>query len=159
VWAGGQVLARYLLDHPGTVAGRTVLDLASGCGLVAIAAARAGAAAVTANEIDRYAIAAIALNSVANDVTVTAVSGDVLDDDPPDVAVVLAGDVCYDRTMTGRVLSFLERARASGAQVLLGDPGRAYLPRDGFEALATYEIAVARVEGVAVRHSTVWRLP
>ncbi|MHA6795549.1 class I SAM-dependent methyltransferase [Pseudonocardia bannensis] len=158
-WAGGQALARYLLDSPETVRGRTVFDFASGCGLAAIAAAKAGAASVTANEIDEYAIAAIGLNTAANDVTLSCVHGDVLDRDPPDAAVVLAGDICYDKAMVDRVLPFLERLRERGSEVFVGDPGRAYLPKDRFEALAVYDVPVPEMEGVEVRRTTVWRVP
>ncbi|NMH97445.1 class I SAM-dependent methyltransferase [Pseudonocardia acidicola] len=158
-WAGGQALARYLLDAPGLVAGRTVLDFASGCGLVAIAAAKAGAAAVTANEIDEYAAVAIALNTAINGIDVTCLPADVLDQDPPDAEVVLAGDVCYDKKMADRVLPFLEKARARGSEVLVGDPGRTYMPKGRFEALAAYDVPVPEMEGVDIRRCTVWRLP
>src|SRR5256885_1027395 len=114
-WAGGQALARFLLDRPSVVAGRRVLDLAAGSGLVAVAAARAGAARVVANEIDGYAVAAIALNAQANAVPVEVLGGDLLDGDPPDVDVVLAGDVFYSRDFARRVLTFLDKARAGGA--------------------------------------------
>jgi predicted nicotinamide N-methyase len=159
-WAGGQALARYILDHPDAVRGRTVFDLAAGSGLVAIAAARAGAAAVTANEIDGYAEAAIAINAAANGATVTTVLGDVLDGPPPAADVVLAGDVFYSRPMTERVLPFLRRARAGGARVLVGDPGRAYLPHDSFQAVATYPVPVPYdLESTEVKPTTVWTLP
>jgi predicted nicotinamide N-methyase len=141
-WAGGQGLARYVLDHPEVVRGRRVLDLASGGGLVGIAAARAGAAHVTANEIDPYADAAIALNTLANGVSVERVLRDLLDDEV-DVDVVLAGDVFYSGAMAARMLVFLRRAAAAGADVIVGDPGRAYAPT-GVETLATYEIPVIR---------------
>jgi predicted nicotinamide N-methyase len=164
-WAGGQALARYLLDHPEVARGRAALDLASGSGLVAIAAARTGAAVVTANEIDPYAAAAIAINAAANDVPVTVLLADLLDADPgraqpePRVDLVLAGDVCYSRDMTGRVMSFLRRARAAGARVLIGDPGRAYLPRDLLRAVARYEIPVTwDLESAEVKRTTVWEL-
>src|SRR2546423_5232797 len=127
-WAGGQALARYLSEQPETVRGRTVLDLAAGSGLVAIAAAMTGAATVTATEIDPHAAAAIALNAAANDVKVDVRLGDVLDEDAG-TEVVLAGDVFYSREMAGRVLAFLDRTRSAGAEVLVGDPGRANLPR------------------------------
>ena len=157
-WAGGQALARYLLDHPDLVACRSVFDLASGSGLVAIAAARAGAAAVTASEVDQLAIAAIALNAETNDVVVSCTRGDALDGDGAGAEVVLAGDVFYERPMADRVLPFLERARARGASVLIGDPGRAYLPRTRFEALATYEVPVTRAtEDAEVKQTTVWQ--
>ena len=161
-WLGGQALARHLLDHPETVAGRSVLDLAAGSGLVAIAAARAGAAEVTANEIDGYALRAIALNAELNGVAVRPVPGDLLDRDAPGAVpeVVLAGDVFYRKPMADRVLPFLARARAVGAQVLVGDPGRAYLPRERLEPVAEYLVpSVADLEDAAVKPVTVWRLP
>jgi predicted nicotinamide N-methyase len=139
-WAGGQGVARYVLDHREAVAGRRVLDLASGSGLVAIAAALAGAAAVTANDIDPYALAAVAWNARVNGVTVTGSVGDLLDGDGADAEVVLAGDVFYNRTMAARMLAFLERAAARGADVLVGDPGRAYLPHDRLATLASYPV-------------------
>src|SRR6266536_750497 len=143
-WAGGQGLARYVLDHPDLVAGRRVLDLASGSGLVAVAAARSGAARVTANEIDGYALAAIALNASANGVPVRVHAGDLLDGDSGDAEVVLAGDVFYSRDFGARVLRFLDRARVRGALVLVGDPGRAYLPRHRLAELASYPVPVLR---------------
>jgi predicted nicotinamide N-methyase len=158
-WAGGQALARYLLDHPGQAAGRTVLDLAAGSGLVAIAAAKAGAAAVTASETDPLALTAIALNCAANGVTLETTVGDILDGAAPGTGLVLAGDAFYERPMAERLLPYLERARASGALVLVGDPGRAYLPRDRFEVVATYDVPVSRVlENADVKRTTVWRL-
>jgi predicted nicotinamide N-methyase len=157
-WAGGQALARHLLDNPGLVRGRRVLDLAAGCGLVAIAAARAGAAEVTANEIDGYAVAAIALNARANAVPVLVRSGDLLSGDT-DAEVVLAGDVFYSREMAARVLDFLERASAHGAEVLVGDPGRAYLPRERFTVASVQDVPVIRdLEDAEVKRTTVWRL-
>jgi predicted nicotinamide N-methyase len=157
-WAGGQALARHLLDHPEVVRGCTVLDLAAGSGLVAIAAAGAGAAAVTANEIDPYAAAAIALNAEANEAKVEVRLGDLLDG-AADAEVVLAGDVFYSRAMAARVLTFLDRARTAGARVLVGDPGRAYLPRERLVEVATHEVPVVRaLEDAAVKRATVWRL-
>jgi predicted nicotinamide N-methyase len=141
-WAGGQGLARYLLDHPEVVRGRRVLDLASGGGLVAIAAVRAGAAHVVANEIDPYADAAIGLNALANSVTVARTLADLLDTDV-DTDVVLAGDVFYSQAMAQRMLAFMRRAAAAGAEVVVGDPGRAYAPAD-VETLATYDVPVIR---------------
>jgi predicted nicotinamide N-methyase len=158
-WAGGQALARYLLDRPEAVRGRRVLDLAAGSGVVAIAAARAGAAVVTANEIDPYAAAAITLNADANAVALRLRLGDLLAGDT-DAEVVLAGDVFYSRDMAKRVLAFLERARSAGARVLVGDPGRAYLPRERLTELASYEVPVVRaLEDAAVKRATVWQLP
>ncbi len=141
-WAGGQALARYLLDHPDLLTGRRVLDLAAGSGLVAIAAKRAGAHSVVANEIDGYADAAIEANAELNDVQVDRHHGDLLAADPPDVDVVLAGDVFYSREMTEMMLGFLRKAHANGALVLVGDPGRAYRPKDGFEEVASFSVPV-----------------
>jgi predicted nicotinamide N-methyase len=169
-WAGGQALARYLLDEPGTVRGRAVLDIASGSGLVAIAAALAGAAAVTASDIDPLAEAAIELNSAANGIRLAAVVGDLLPQadgsagDQPggavgDAEVVLAGDVFYERALARRLLPLLDRARAGGALVLVGDPGRAYLPRERFGPVARYRVPVSRVlENADVKDAAVWRL-
>jgi predicted nicotinamide N-methyase len=156
-WPGGQALARHVLDRPGLVAGRSVLDLGSGSGLVALAAALAGAARVTASDIDPFSHAAVAVNAEANGVSPVAVLGDVLGEEPPAVDVVLAGDVCYDRVMSERVLPWLEAARARGAEVYLGDPGRPYVPVDRLERVATFD--VPDTEGPQVRRTTVWRLP
>jgi predicted nicotinamide N-methyase len=156
-WPGGQALARYLLDRPSVVAGRTVLDLGSGSGLVAVAAALAGADAVTASEIDPFGRTAIVLNARLNGLAGIVVAGDVLGEPPPPVGVLLAGDVCYDREMTGRVLPYLAAARAAGCEVLLGDPGRPYLPTGRLTAMATYDVQDG--DGGPPRRTTVWRLP
>lgn len=142
VWAGGQALAHYIIDHPELVAGRTVLDVASGSGVVAITAAVAGAAHVTANDIDPYALAAIALNARSNGVAVAVRPGDLLDGDGEGVDVVLAGDVFYSEPMAARMLSFFARATARGARVLVGDPGRACLPRERFAVVASYPLSM-----------------
>jgi predicted nicotinamide N-methyase len=157
-WPGGQALARYVLDHPEVVTGRTVLDLGAGSGLVAVAAALAGARRVIASDVDPYSRTAVAVNAEENGVGPFTVVGDVLDEEPdPEVDVVLAGDVCYQREMAERVLPFLGRAWLGGAGVYLGDPGRAYVPREGLVAVAEYD--VPDVEGPPVRRTTVWRLP
>ena len=157
-WAGGQALARYLLDEPALVARRRVLDLATGSGLVAVAAALAGAASVTANDIDPYSLAAADANADANGVTVDGVEGDLLGGTADGYDVVLAGDVCYSREMTARVLPFLRGAADRGALVLLGDPGRAYLP-DGLVRRAAYDVPVTEaLESATVRHTTVWQV-
>jgi predicted nicotinamide N-methyase len=157
-WAGGQALARYVLDHPELVAGRDVLDLATGSGLVAVAAARAGAGPVTANDIDPLSLAAARINAEANGVRVRCVEGDLLDRDDR-YGVVLAGDVFYSREMAGRMLPFLRRAAGHGSLVLVGDPGRAYLPSGGMIERASYDVPVAEaLESVPVRHSTVWQV-
>jgi len=156
-WPGGQALARYVLDHADLVAGRRVLDLGSGSGLVAIAAVMAGAAAVLASEIDGLAVAAIGLNARANGVPVPTVIGDVLDGDGEGAQVVLAGDVWYSRPLAERVLRFTERARARGASVLVGDIGRAFLPRDRFRVLEARDIPViAELEDASVKRTMVW---
>jgi predicted nicotinamide N-methyase len=156
-WPGGQALARYVLDHPELVAGRSVLDLGAGSGLVAVAAAMAGATRVVASEIDPFGLAAIPENAALNGVGGIEPVGDLLGERPPAVDVVLAGDVCYDRLMTERVLPFLDAARAGGAEVLIGDPGRPYLPKDRLLEAAVHD--VADTEGPRVRRTTVWRLP
>jgi predicted nicotinamide N-methyase len=156
-WAGGQALARHLLDQPSLVSGRPALDLATGSGLVAVAAARAGAAPVTANDIDAYSLAAAEANAIANDVRISTVEADILDTDPP-ASVILAGDVFYSREMAGRVLPFLRRAAGRGCLVLVGDPGRAYLP-EGLIKRATYAVPVIEsLEGVPVRETTIWQV-
>jgi len=158
-WAGGQALARHVLDEPELVSGRAVLDLATGSGLVAVAAARAGARTVTANDIDPLSLAAAEANAEANGVPVRLVEGDLLGGGYPEADVILAGDVFYSREMTGRVLPFLRRAAGRGALVLVGDPGRAYLPTDGMIRRATYEVPVLEaLESVPVRRTSVWQV-
>ena len=158
-WAGGQALARHVLDEPELVSGRAVLDLATGSGLVAVAAARAGARTVTANDIDPLSLAAAEANAAANGVPVRLIEGDLLSDGFPDADVILAGDVFYSREMAGQVLPFLRRAAGRGALVLVGDPGRAYLPTDGMLHRATYEVPVLEaLESVPVRRTSVWQV-
>lgn len=157
-WAGGQALARYVLDHPPLVAGRRVLDVGAGGGIAAIAAAIAGAAAVRANEIDPFGQAAIALNAAQNGVDVSVIADDLLDG-PADADVILAADIFYERELARRALAFLERAAAEGARVLVGDPKRSYLPGERFESVVTYTIAVhASLEDADVKRTSVWRL-
>jgi predicted nicotinamide N-methyase len=143
-WAGGQALARYLLDHPERVAGKQVLDLASGSGMVAIAAAKAGARHVTAADIDPFAAAAIAGNATLNGVSVAVETRDLLDRGPAGWEIVTAGDVCYEEPMARRMIALLRRIAARGRLALLGDPGRAYLPREGLVELARYTVPVSR---------------
>lgn len=159
-WAGGQALARYLLDHPETVRDRRVIDIASGSGLVAIAAARAGAAAVTAYDTDPLAAAAITANAAANGVIVVVVCADVLDEDgPPGTDLVLVADAFYERDLAGRVMRFLERSSACGIAVLAGDFGRAYLPRDCLAPVASYDVpGLGMLEDSDVKRTTVWAL-
>ena len=156
-WAGGQALARYLLDHPEEVAGRRVLDFASGSGLVAIAAMKAGAARALACDIDPFCAAAIAANAEANGVEIAFTGADLLAADPPETDVVCAGDVCYEKPMAGRVLAWLGAAHARGARVLIGDPGRTYFPREGLERLAEYAVPVTReLEDREIKRTGVW---
>jgi predicted nicotinamide N-methyase len=161
-WAGGQALARYVLDHADIVRGRRVLDLASGSGLVAIAAALAGAAPVVAADIDPYAAAAIAINAPANGVYVDALTQDPLDGPAPirpRYDVILAGDFFYERETAERALAFLDRQAAVGASVLIGDPGRAYLPRARLTRCQEYAVPVTReLEDLDIKRTTVWRL-
>jgi predicted nicotinamide N-methyase len=158
-WAGGQALARYLLDRPELVTGRCVLDFGSGSGLVAIAAAKAGAADVLAAEIDPFAAAAIGLNAAANGVAVTVHERDIVgvDDWPADI--VAAGDICYERPMSERVVPWLRRLAGGGRLVLLGDPGRTYLPKDGLVELARYAVPTSReLEDRDTRDGVVWQV-
>jgi predicted nicotinamide N-methyase len=159
-WAGGQALARYVLDHPELVSGQTVLDLAAGSGLVGLAASLAGARSVVANEVDPYAIAAIGLNAIANEREIRTYQGNLLVESVTDADVVLAGDVFYNRDMAAAMFGFLRAAHDNGAVVLVGDPGRAYVPTAELVAAATYDVPVIRdLEDVDVKESTVWRLP
>ncbi len=157
-WAGGQALARYCLDHHGMIKDKSVLDFAAGSGLVGIAAAKSGAARVLAVEIDAFAIPAIGLNAGANGVAIEAREVDLIGRDEG-WDVVFAGDVFYERDMARRVFDWLEGLSRRGATVLIGDPGRSYLPKDSLEAVATYDIAVTRaLEDAEVKRTSVWRI-
>jgi predicted nicotinamide N-methyase len=159
-WAGGQALARYVLDHPEVVAGKRVIDFASGSGLVAIAAMRAGAASVLAADIDVFCEAAIGLNAAANGVEIAFTETDLLDTSPPPADVLLAGDICYERPMAEAVMAWLSLGRTAGATVLIGDPGRTYFPKDGLVKLAEYQVPTTReLEDMAVKRTSVWTLP
>lgn len=154
-WPGGQALARYLLDHPGLVSGRSVLDVGCGSGLVAIAAAKAGAAAVTASDTDPFARTAVQLNARANQVTVSVVQG--VPGSTHNVDVVLAGDVWYEQGLSNLVMSFLDQAAAAGAEVLAGDIGRRYFPRDRFHPVASYQVPACRaLESAETMRASVW---
>jgi predicted nicotinamide N-methyase len=161
-WAGGQALARYVLDNASAVGGKRVLDLAAGSGLVAIAAAKAGAAPVTAIDIDAFSEAAVALNGEANDVYVDVTILDVLDHPAPAEPrhdVILVGDLFYERDTAARALAFLQRHAAVGTRVLIGDPGRTYLPKERFTRLAEYSVPVTReLEDLEIKRTTVWEL-
>ena len=139
-WGGGLGVAHYLREHPEAVAGRRVFDFASGSGLCAIAALQAGAATATAADIDVFGAAAIELNARANGRRVSVVRRDVLDDPPPDAEVILAGDCWYEATLAERVMPWLRRARDAGIDVLVGDPGRRYMPTAELIQLATYDV-------------------
>lgn len=158
-WAGGQALARYLLDHPETVRGREVLDIGSGSGIVAIAAAKAGASRVVAAEIDHFAAAAIALNMALNGVTISIETRDLLDRAAAGWGVALAGDICYEEPMSSRAVILLRRIAARGRLALLGDPGRSYLPRSGLIERARYTVLTSReLEDRDEREGVVWQV-
>ena len=160
-WPGGQALTRHLLDHRELVAGRRVLDFAAGSGLSAIAAAMAGASAVTAADIDPFARAAIALNANTNGVDVALIEEDILGspgDWPSDWDVILAGDVCYERPMAERVASWFTVLANAGRLVLIGDPGRSYLPGSGLREIARYQVPTTlELEYCTLRETVVWR--
>jgi len=157
-WPGGQATARLLLDDPVRVAGKRVLDFAAGCGIAAIAAARAGAALVEAAEIDPLALAAVRLNAALNGVRVATPEGDIVGA-PCRWDVILAGDVCYEAPMTAHILPWLRAMAASGADVLLADPGRAYLPREGLDPVARHAVPTTlELEDRTLREVVLYRL-
>jgi predicted nicotinamide N-methyase len=154
-WAGGQALARYLLDHPALVADKRVLDFGAGSGLVALAAAKAGAASVLAADIDRFSIAAIKANALANGLSVTVTDADMIGSGEK-FDVILVGDMCYERPLAERLMAWL---KASDARILLGDPGRTYFPKEGLTRLAQYNVATTReLEDREIRETGVWEL-
>lgn len=156
-WAGGQGLARYILDHPETVEGRHVVDFASGSGLVAIAAAKAGALSVTAVDIDPWAKTAVSLNTALNGVKVDFSGADIIGT-PLKAEILLAGDVFYDQAFASLLKPWFNDLRRQGMNVLVGDPGRAYLPVDSLLPCATYQVPVTRaLEDNDVKKTTVWR--
>ena len=158
-WAGGLAVARHFGDHPEAVAGLDVLDIATGSGICAIVAARSGAAAVRAVDIDPLAEAAAHLNARANDVKVTIRRVDLLDSPPPPVDVILAGDICYEETMSRRMLAWLRLAASTGTRVLVGDPGRAWFPAD-LVRIGTYEVTTSReLEATETRTAAVYEVP
>ena len=158
-WPGGQALTRFILDQPEWVAGKRVLDFAAGSGLSGIAAAKAGAARVIAAEIDAHAAAAIALNARLNAVTVEIVADDIVGRTDLGVDLVLAGDICYERPMAERVFAWLQVLAAKGVTVLMGDPGRSYLPRHGVTELGRYQVPTSTdLEDKDMRLTSVWRI-
>jgi predicted nicotinamide N-methyase len=157
-WAGGQAVARYLLDNPEICDGQTVLDLGCGSGISAIAAAKSGAAGVLACDIDTLALAAVELNAHANSVYVGTMSGDLLSGSRRDESVIIVGDLFYERELAERVIAFIDGAKADGHAVLIGDPQRSYFPRDRFEKLAEYQVPVTReLEDAEIKRTSVWR--
>ena len=158
-WAGGQALARYLLDNAVTVAGKSVIDIGAGSGIAAIAAAKAGARHVCAADIDALAVAAMGLNAAANDVALAATTDDWLSIDAPQGEIVLVGDLFYERPLAERVMDFVRQKARAGSVVLVGDPRRSYFPTDTFEAIAHYEVPVTReLEDAEIKRAAVWRL-
>ncbi len=157
-WAGGQAVSRYILDNPALVAGRTVLDLGSGAGLAAIAAAMAGAADVLAADIDAVSLAAATINAAANNVTIRTTTDDLLAAPPPAFDVIIVGDLFYERALADLVLAFIAAARARRPLVLIGDPQRSYFPRGRFEKLAEYRVPVTReLEDSEIKVTAVWK--
>ena len=155
-WAGGQALARYVLDHPEIVKGKRVLDLASGSGLVGIAAMKAGAASVLAADIDAFSICAIAINAAANACEINSTDEDLLNGAPQDFDVILVGELFYEKQTATRCLTFL---RQSSAEILIGDPGRSYLPKELLTGVAQYQVPVSRdLEDSEIKNTAVWRL-
>ncbi|WP_312780690.1 methyltransferase [Brevundimonas sp.] len=158
-WAGGQALARWLLDHPDQVAGQRVIDLATGSGLVAVAAMKAGAASVLAADIDPFCAAAVAANARSNSVEIAFTEANLLDAPPPPVDLICAGDVFYEKPMAEAVLKWLKKAQANGTRVIVGDPGRTYFPKSGLTLLAEYTVPTTReLEDQEVKRSRVWSL-
>ncbi|MFD1695941.1 class I SAM-dependent methyltransferase [Roseibium aestuarii] len=158
-WAGGQALARYILDHPDLVQGRSVLDLASGSGLVGIAAMKSGASVCRSVDIDAFAAHAARANAELNGVELTIETRDITDGPAPEERVLFCGDVFYEKPMAGKMLAFADRALAAGIAVYVGDPGRSYLPRVRLEHLATYDIQViANLEDAEIKRTSVYRL-
>jgi predicted nicotinamide N-methyase len=158
-WAGGQALARYLLDTPNEVTGKTVLDLGTGSGLTAIAAMKAGAISVLAADIDRMALASAHLNAAANGVAIATTEEDLLQELPASFGAVVVGDLFYERELAERVLAFIAAAHAKGSRVLVGDPERSYFPRNRFALVAEYQVPVTReLEDALVKKTAVWAL-
>jgi predicted nicotinamide N-methyase len=156
-WAGGQALARYVLDHPETVRGRRVLDFAAGSGLVGIAAMKAGASHCLCADVDDLCAVAISANAEANGVPVTFTAKNLLDAPPPEVDVMLAADISYEAPLAVRVRAWLAQAHARGATVLMGDPHRSYFVTEGLKRLADYQVETTReLEDFAVKRTGVW---
>ena len=159
-WAGGQALARYLTDNPVEVAGKRVLDFATGSGLVAIAAMKAAAAEVLAADVDPFCAAAVALNAEVNGVAIAFTDANLLHAAPPAVDLILAADICYEQPLADQVMAWLAQARTAGTRVLIGDPGRSYFPKSGLVHLAEYRVPTTReLEDAEIKRTSVWALP
>lgn len=157
-WAGGQAVARHVLDNPGLVRGKRVLDFAAGSGLVGIAAARAGAASVTCADIDPFSAAACEMNAGLNALKIKTTTDNLIGQ-AVEADVILAGDICYEKPLAAQVAAWLGRLSGEGRLVLLGDPGRTYLPGSGLEALATYCVETSReLEDNDVRRTVVYKV-
>jgi predicted nicotinamide N-methyase len=158
-WAGGQALARYVLDNPDTVKSKSIVDIASGSGLVAIAAMKAGARHVLAADIDNFAVASMAINATANNVQLSTTSNDLLQSPAPHVDTILVGDLFYEKSIAEKVFAWLSEAKANGTHILIGDPGRSYLPKDKLIKLAEYNVPVTRdLEDAEIKRTAVWTL-
>lgn len=158
-WAGGQALGRYILDNPDVVRGKRVIDLAAGSGLDAVAAMKAGASSALASDIDAFALAAMEMNAAANGVAISVTGVDLLAAPPPEADVVIVGDMFYERELADSGLTWLMQCRARGMDVIVGDPGRSYFPRDRFTKLAEHSVPVTReLEDSEIKRTSVWRL-
>lgn len=158
-WAGGQALARYILDNPALLSGKSVLDLGSGSGLTAIAAMKAGAKSALASDLDQFSLAAVHLNAALNDVALQTTAGNLLEKPPGAFEVVLVGDLFYERSLADLVSKFIDAAAAAGALVLIGDPQRNYFPKGRFVSAAEYRVPVTReLEDAEIKRTSVWRL-
>lgn len=158
-WAGGQAIARYILDHPEIVAGKRVIDFASGSAIVAIAAMKAGAASVLCADIDAFCGAAAKLNAAVNGVVISYTDENLLEAPPPPVDVILAGDICYEKPLAEQTMGWLQQGKTAGVEVLIGDPGRTYFPKQGLTKLAEYQVATTReLEDMEIKKTGVWTL-
>ena len=158
-WAGGQALARYILDTPSTVKGKRIVEIASGSGMVGIAAMKAGAKSVLAADIDLFSVAAIEVNSALNDVLLKFTSKNLLQGAVPAADLILVGDLFYEKSVAESCLAWLEQAQVKGIDILIGDPGRSYLPKDRLVKVAEYSVPVSRdLEDAEIKQTAVWRL-
>lgn len=158
-WAGGQALSRYILDNPHIVSGKDVLDFGAGSGLIGVSAAKAGAKSVLSADIDNFAVEAIMLNAEANGVEIDATAEDLVGVENRGWQVILVGDMCYERPLAERIEVWLRRLASEGAVVLIGDPGRTYLPKTGLRKLVSYAVMTTReLEDTDVRNTSVWHV-